>query len=134
MSNTGHYEETLPDGSRLKVYADHWEIEYYFQGPDLRYNGTFIRFAACQVPRLITEYQKAWQRYCDLKRATEPGSELTLDLSMNITIRVGGHFDGVCLACYHDPVNAESGLQRKLSSYTLALERAPSIQQMISRL
>ena len=38
----GQYQEGLKSGGQLIVTERDWYIEYYFPGPDLRYNGTFL--------------------------------------------------------------------------------------------
>lgn len=127
----GHYQENLADGGKLRVFANRWEIEYYFPGPDLRHKGTFVRFADREIENLIDEYRAAYQKWKDLKQSAIKGTELTLPASAHLTVRVGGYLDGVCLAIRHDPVNNDSKLQQKVDSYVLALERAPKIQEML---
>ena len=39
---SGSYEEKLKTGGKLIVKNDNWYIQYYFPGPDLRYNGKFL--------------------------------------------------------------------------------------------
>ena len=39
----GEYSEKLQTGGTLKVTDTAWFIDYYFQGPDRRYNGKFIQ-------------------------------------------------------------------------------------------
>ena len=130
MTN-GHYEEQLADGGKLRVFSNHWEIEYYFQGPDLRYNGTLVKFGGPDIPKLVEDYRAAYHRYQDLKGSLVRGGDLTLNVTADLTIRVGGRFDGICLANYHDPVNSDLCLDRKLNSYSIAMERAQTIQQML---
>ena len=130
----GQYEEKLSDGGTLCVFNHSWEVKYYFPGPDLRHNGTFLRFGDRDIPKLVVAYQSAYQKYLDLKRTIAPGVELKLEQALNLTIRVGGHFEGICLASYHDPVANDSALQRKLAAYAVALDRAPRIQAMLKQL
>lgn len=125
------YEEPLDDGGVLRVFADRWEIEYYFPGPDQRYNATFLKYDERELSRLTEDYKVAYSKYRELKHSAAPGSELTLELGLRLTIRVGGHFDGVCLASYHDPINTDIAFQRRMRVYEMAQVRAHKVQQML---
>ena len=52
----GEYREPLLSGGELIVTDSSWCIKYYFPGPDLRYNGTFVTIDASKVD----EYIAAW--------------------------------------------------------------------------
>lgn len=40
--NKAKYTEALASGGELNVTENGWYIKYYFNGPDLRYNGEFV--------------------------------------------------------------------------------------------
>lgn len=55
----GKYTERLKTGGDLIITVNDWYIQYYFSGPDLRYNGTFVQVAGEEI---IADYQYAKQR------------------------------------------------------------------------
>lgn len=40
--NKAKYIEALASGGELNVTENGWYIQYYFNGPDLRYNDEFV--------------------------------------------------------------------------------------------
>ncbi len=128
------FVQTLPDGGKLRIFHDCWEIYYYFSGPDMRYNGTSVRFRDHEVPKAIEHYRSAYEKFKESKRVTPAEAELKIGYSMDLTIRVGGSGEGVCLGSYHDPVHTDDGLNVKLESFSMAIERAPKIQELLREL
>jgi hypothetical protein len=62
MSDT--YSENLSYNGRLIVTRKEWHIDYYFPGPDRRYNGTFYSI----MGNKIDVYIRAWENnFKDLK-------------------------------------------------------------------
>ena len=77
MPNPGTYEEPLPCGGKLKVTKSSWLIEYYFSGPDMRYNGDFVRVQSSQVDSYITALKDNWDKYCEMKKTSPKEANLT---------------------------------------------------------
>jgi hypothetical protein len=135
MSTPGTFQEDLGDGGTLRVYATAWEVQYYFPGPDRRYNGTFVTYKDSEIPKLIDAYQWAYLRYQALKKSVVKGAELTISGTMGLTIRVGGRYwEGVCMNGYQSCVRDEESLKRKLQAYQRALERGPQLQKVLQGL
>ena len=53
----GQYSEKMKTGGELIVTANDWYIQYYFSGPDLRYNGTFVRLPGKEIDEYINAYR-----------------------------------------------------------------------------
>ncbi|OXL44805.1 hypothetical protein CFT61_03810 [Segatella copri] len=51
--NKAKYTEPLASGGELNVTEDGWYIQYYFNGPDLRYNGEFVTIQGNEVDNYI---------------------------------------------------------------------------------
>ena len=58
----GEYSEKLTSGGELKVSVNSWHILYYFSGPDLRYNGTFVRVDGKDVDRYIDAWENNFNK------------------------------------------------------------------------
>lgn len=128
------YQESLPCGGTLKMYKDTWEIEYYFPGPDRRYNGTKANLPGSQLGLYAKAYEENWATYEKLKQALPQGGTLQKSGKMGMTIYIGGHFDGVCLRMYHMPVKTRQHLDVILESYRFAEERAKALRELLSTL
>ena len=73
--STGSYEEPLPCGGKLKVTKASWEISYYFSGPDLRHNGTFVSVPGKSIEQYISAYLENFAEYEKLKEAIPNSGE-----------------------------------------------------------
>ena len=134
MPHTGQYEEPIGDGGKLCVRKDHWEIHYYFLGPDMRYKGTFLTIDGSRVQGLIDAYRAAFERYEQLKQSVPAGGSLTVLADMNLTIRVRGFNEGVCISNSHLPVSSSAQLEQRVQNYRRAIERASVVQKMLAAL
>ncbi len=111
-----------------------WEISYYFRGPDLRYNGTFVSVRGSLVAQYIEAFEKNWQEFQHLQASIPPGGEFSKPGQMGMKIRIGAFAQGVCLQSSHMPISTRQQLDRVLESYRYAATRAPAIQQMLRSL
>jgi hypothetical protein len=132
--STGTYEEALPCGGKLKVTKTSWEISYYFSGPDMRYNGTFISIPGNSIEKYITAFRENFAEYIDLKSTIPSGGEFSKQGKMGMSIRVGKFNQGVCLQSYFMPIDSKQKLEQLLDDYGYASKRAPQIQQFLSSL
>lgn len=69
----GEYKENLPSGGELVVTPDSWCISYYFPGPDMRYNGTFLRIPSTKVDKYIRAWKNNFEEYMKLKHEWKLG-------------------------------------------------------------
>src|SRR5262245_55178777 len=97
----GTYTEPLPCGGNLEVEAQGFRMRYYFPGPDLRYNGTFVDIAGGDVEAYIEAFIDNWHEYERLKATVPPRGGFEKPGRMGMTIRIGPFNEGVCLRSYH---------------------------------
>lgn len=131
----GVYEETLPGGyGRLRVFAAHWEIVYYFSGPDLRYKGTTVTIPSQKLAEYIQAFKDSWSELEKLRVTLPEGGQFSKGAKLGITIRAGGYPEGLCLAGYHVLVSSKAELDALLKSYSYAQSRAAEVQKLFSSL
>lgn len=130
----GIYSEKLSSGGELKVSSNNWFIEYYFPGPDFRYNGKFFKISGRDIDRYIAALEKNFEKYLELKAAIPPTGNFETSGEMGMTIFIGDHRNGVCLHNYHMPISSEEKLKLVISDYKNAKVRAEKIQDMLKNL
>ncbi|MEW6208095.1 MAG: hypothetical protein AB1631_06995 [Acidobacteriota bacterium] len=118
----------------MQVSKIAWSIEYYFSGPDLRYNGTFVRVQGTEVEKYIQAFIDNWEEFEKLKAAIPKDGEFSKPGKMGMTIRVGGFAEGVCINSYHMPIKTRAMLDEVIRSYRYAMERAIQIKAFLSNL
>ena len=87
----GEYVEPFKNPyGKLHVRAKSASINFYFPGPDARYNGTFFYIDELDIDKYIKAYQTNWELGVELQAKIQelPQSELrkTGDQSMNIRV------------------------------------------------
>lgn len=132
--STGTYEEPLSCGGKLKVTKRSWEISYYFRGPDMRYNGTFVSVPGDSIEKYISAFNDNWAEYEQLKATIPRGGEFSKPGKMGMTIRIGNFSQGVCIQSYHMPINSRQQLEKLIDGYRYASRRAPQIQKFLASL
>ena len=130
---SGEYREKLNSGGELSVTAKSWSIEYYFQGPDLRYNGTFVTISGCDIDKYIAAWNNNFKKYIQLKQTIPAGGSFDTCAEMEMRIRIG-FSEGVCLRSYHMPICTEEKLNQVVSDYNFAKKRAQQIQRLLQSL
>lgn len=127
---SGQYSEKLKSGGELVVTDQSWYIEYYFSGPDLRYNGTFVTINGNEIDKYIEAWKNNYSKYLVIKD-TIP-SEGTFDTrgEMGMSIRIGWS-EGVCLRSYYMPIRTEKKINEVVADYQYAKERAIKLQKML---
>lgn len=126
----GEYKEQLSTGGDLIVSAYSWYIQYYFSGPDARYNGTFKRIDGKEIDNYIKAWLENFKKYKELKRLLPSGGDSIYPGDMGMSIRFG-FFEGVCLISYHMPIKDESKLEQVIDDYKEAKIKAIQIQQIL---
>lgn len=134
MKSLGTYSESLPYGGTLKISRDSWEIQYYFPGPDRRYNGTFKTIPSSQIDSYIEAFQKNWEEYEKLKNTVPSGGDFSKIGANGMTIRVGKYRSGVCLQSYHLCLSTKADIDSIISSYRNAKEKAKAMQTLLQGL
>jgi hypothetical protein len=131
MNTQGTYSETLPSGGTLNVSSTGWSIRYYFPGPDRRYNGTSVWIKESEVEEYIQAFIENYDEWEKLKEVVPEGGSFNKSGKANMTIRVGGHWDGVCLRSYEMPIKDKNKLSEVIESYRYAIKRAREISEKL---
>jgi len=133
----GEYREELPfiSEGELIVTEITYKVQFYFSGPDMRYNGTFIEISRSNIDKYIDAYEKNWQKYLKLiKMKDELGSNFSTEGIMGMRINIGGYHEGVCIDYYHMPIKTEKELTNLIKSFHWAKERGPKIMEFLKSL
>ena len=132
----GEYKEELPFGKgQLIVTKNNYHIQFYFQGPDLRYNGTFIRINSSEIDTYIRAYQDNWEKFKEMSSMQKKlGGELNANGKLNMRINVGGWANGVCIESYHMPLSSEKQIKSIIDSFNWAKNRGPEIKRFLKSL
>ncbi len=129
----GQYSEKLPSGGELVVSSSGWHIQYYFPGPDLRYNGTFVTVRGNEIDKYISAWKHNFEKYLQLKETIPSGGSFDTPGEMGMTIRIG-MWEGVCLKSYHMPIRTRDKLNQVIHDYEFAKERASKLQKLLQSL
>lgn len=129
----GQYSEKLSSGGELVISTQSWYIKYYFSGPDLRYNGTFVTINGNEIDKYIQAWKNNFDKYLLLKETIPKGGKFDTAGEMGMSIRIGWS-EGVCLKSYHMPISSEAKLQQVISDYKYAKKRALKLQEILNNL
>jgi len=129
----GEYKERLPFGmGDLIVTKSDFHIQFYFSGPDLRYNGTLIRINKSQIDIYIKAYENNWRKYEELQNLKDLlGNEFTVVGEMNMQISIGGWKNGICIDSYHLPLNTEKDIKQLIESFLWAKEKGQEVMKFL---
>ncbi len=130
-SYNGEYSEKLPSGGKMVVTKTSWKIDYYFPGPDLRYNGTFFTIPGAEIDAYISAWEANFNKYLELKKTMRGGS-YSCEGSKGMMIRVNKYPEGVSLTSYHMPINSRAALNKIVGEYERAKRRAQDIRDAMA--
>lgn len=71
--NKAKYTEALASGGELNITENGWYIQYYFNGPDLRYNGEFVTIQGNDVDNYIKAYKNNYKKFLELQKVIPNG-------------------------------------------------------------
>ena len=126
----GEYSEKLKSGGELIVSSNGWRIRYYFPGPDLRYNGTFVSINGSEIDEYISAWKENFEKYLQLKKTIPAGGRFETSGEKGMSIRLGWA-EGVCLRSYHMPISTSAKLNEVIKDYTEAKVHASKIQALL---
>lgn len=130
----GEYREKLVTGGELVINSNSWYIQYYFPGPDLRYNGTFIVVDGFQIDKYINAWKDNFDTYQRLKETISSEGEFSTEGKMGMNIRVGTWRFGVCLKSYHLPINDKNSLNKIIDDYTYSKHKAEVLMPIVGNM
>jgi hypothetical protein len=61
--NALELSELVPFGGKLTASEAGFALSFYFPGPDLRYNGTFLKIDGALLPQYIAAWKDNWRNY-----------------------------------------------------------------------
>lgn len=125
------YKEPLQSGGYLIVKPNTWYIQYYFPGPDMRYNGTFKFISNKEIDFYINAWKNNFSKYKKLKSELDPLSSFNTQGELGMNIYIGGIMDGVCIDFYNMNVRTQEDLNKIINDYKKAKERASKIQELL---
>ena len=130
----GEYKEKLPFGTGdLIVTKKSFYIQFYFPGPDSRYNGTFVKIENNKIDDYVEAYKTNWEKYLSLKIMKEQlGNEFSTSGIMDMKINIGGPFEGVCISRYYMPIKTEIEYNNLIDSFSWAKNNGPKIMSFLS--
>lgn len=134
MDGKGTYSEKLACGGTLEVTAHGFRIHYYFPGPDLRHNGTFVDVPGEHIQDYIDAFVANWKKYGKLTDSIPKGGEFQKEGDMGMSIRIGKYYNGVYLKTYHMPIRSVEELREVIATYRYAQKRATQVQAMLRHL
>ena len=131
------YQEPLSSGGKLVVDKDGWAIQYYFRGPDLRYNGEFITVFSHQIDDYIAAFELNFETYAKLKTTIPSNGNFETKGLCNMFIRIG-YGEGVDLShsfnhCNESvfPICNKAQLDMAIFDYKYSRERAQEITNLL---
>ena len=127
----GQYSEKLKTGGEIVVTTTEWKISYYFSGPDFRYNGTFIILDGKDINKYIDAWADNFKKYQNLKKSMPKEGNSEFPGTMQMSIRIGGFAEGVCIRSYHMPIRTQDKIIEVISDYKYARDRAVKIMDML---
>jgi hypothetical protein len=99
--------------AELHATSNGWCVVFVFDGPDGRYNRSYVTILPNEVPHLGPAMIALLQKYLILKPTLGPTSRAEETFG-HVTMRVGGSFDGICLGSHHVRIRDREALDRFL--------------------
>ncbi|MDN2713692.1 hypothetical protein [Janthinobacterium sp. SUN120] len=116
--------ELVPLGGKLTACEAGYELSFYFPGPDLRYNGTFLKINDVLLPQYITAWEVNWRNYQFMRRNL-PSSTFTSEGELGMKIDASG------VGLYKLRITTDDELATMLSVFQNALARGKELQSDI---
>ena len=93
------YSEKLKTGGTLKIKKDSWYIQYYFPGPDMRYNGDFIIIHDAAIDNYINAWKKCFSTFLELTTQDSLKGEAIIsgEQNLKIVVSINSNCGGVYL-------------------------------------
>lgn len=131
---SGEYVESFgaPHG-KLHIGATRADIQFYFPGPDLRYNGTFFNIPESEIDNYIQAYKDNWIKAQELyeKAQTLPDTTLRIVGEKGMNIIVSNRSIDIYLHQHHLPVRTEEQCSNMINRLQIAKLRIKEIQQKL---
>lgn len=106
------------------MFKHYWYIEYYFAGPDVRYNGKYYRITNENIDQYIDALKDNFLEYKKIKHENIDNDILSKSVSMDMTIRIAPFSEGVCLFGMNCVISNERQLSKMIESLQYARKKA----------
>lgn len=134
MNKGGEYQEPLKTGGKLIVTSSGWRIEYYFMGPDLRYNGHFVRIESNRVDDYIKAFKANFEKFEEIQNAIPSDGSFEMKGECDMIICVRGYKHGVNITYSGNntfPIKTREKLQEVIDDYEYCILRAEEITKLL---
>lgn len=131
---SGEYVEPFyGQHSKLHIRPHSADIQFYFPGPDLRYNGTFFQITENEIDAYIQAYKINWLKAKELyEKAQElPNTELKITGEKNMEIWATNKYFTIYLHKYHLPIATEKEYKDIINQLHIAKLRIEEIRQKL---
>ena len=114
--------ERLPLGGDCELVADAggWRLEFWFHPSDMRYRSDHLVVSSAGLAAFRQSLQEAGRRYLAIRPSTPDPAKVEQRFG-DVTMRIGGSFDGVCLGGWRALFRDEEGMRSALE----LLDRVP---------
>ena len=129
---SGSYEEKLKTGGKLIVKNDNWYIQYYFPGPDLRYNGKFLSLDGNCIDNYISSWKENFEKCKKLEKEIPENGNYDIEGKMGMYIHIHNGNGYVTLDRWHFPIYSENELNFLLNDYAVSKAKAKIIMETVS--
>lgn len=126
------YKESLKTGGTLIVEPKSWRIEYYFPGPDLRYNGKWYSIYASDIDKYIKALEINFAKYIELKEKLKT-EHITCEGDLGMAININQRHEGVCLFPYHMNIMTQKQLDKLIYDFKYAKARAKQVRELLRK-
>lgn len=116
--------------ANLVVTNSNYYISFYFQGPDLRYNGTFFCISAQDIDRYIIALKNNWLKYLKLEKVL-CSREFNVSGEMEMRIVCGQYLKGVSLYDFNFFISTEKEMELVIKELQYAKERGKYILDLL---
>lgn len=113
----------LPFGGKIKHDNGSWYVQYDFKGPDKRYSVSSYIIQGAEIKKFMTALELNFLDYIKL-REDYKGKTYHEKARANMSISIGGFYEGVELVENHFYINSKRKLDKVIQSLTKADESA----------
>lgn len=127
------FVERLPAlRANLKVGPKTWIIECYFPGPDMRYNGEFLKIEESYAPKLKDNLIKTWGKFLEAQQKFDGEKQVELAGFGSSRIYIKHVFgSGITLHGRNGLIDSERLLNFAIKELDDAPRRAAVVQQKL---
>lgn len=116
------FSREISFGGKLIVNESSWHVDYYFKGPDTRYQGAHLIIKDIEVDQFISELTMNYARYESLKEEYK-GQIYEETVTGDMKIKIGSLYQGVYVLDQYFVISSK----RKLNKFIESLHQCKTI-------